>query len=238
VGLLEQYFESGLIQSHSLCNRRGCRLQIYTVNLHAMPVGEAEHPKWCIKGSAPGHGKNSGNSPDAHGRQASGLFLSLSLKHFTGDTLAGSSVVRDPHGKPRLLPELCFFNPSHCPPFAAIGITESSDIGIDVETRITLSGAMEVADQVLSPKELSEWNALNRDARCGRFLAYWRVKEAILKAFGEGLQRNPREICIEFTHEGPRIRRLPSQYGDPCEWEVGEFKPPDPFPVVAWALAP
>ena len=122
--------------------------------------------------------------------------------------------------------------------FAAIGITDYSDIGVDIETRITLSGAMEVAEKVLSPNELSEWNALNQDAKCGRFLSYWRVKEAILKAAGEGLQRNPREICIEFSPKGPCIRRLPLQYGDPGEWEVGEFSAPYPFPEIAWALAP
>lgn len=151
---------------------------------------------------------------------------------------AAPDIVVSPRGKPQLLPPLCQFSFSRSEPFAAMAITADKAIGIDIETRACDATATEVATACMSPAELADWQVLDPPARTQRFLSTWRIKEAILKATGDGLLCDPRGIELEFREGIARIIHLPNHYPRPSVWRIGEFVPPSPLPTLAWAVYP
>ena len=93
-------------------------------------------------------------------------------------------------GRPALAPAFAAtglnFNVAHTPGMAVIAVGRVARIGVDVEAsdkRVPLP----VARRYFSPREAAALDALAPEARPRRFLRLWTLKEAYLKAVGEGL---------------------------------------------------
>jgi 4'-phosphopantetheinyl transferase len=88
------------------------------------------------------------------------------------------------HGKPYLADcENLHFNLSHSGELAALAISERRRLGVDIERFRPVS--MDVVADSLSPAELCRMQAAPDSI--ASFYAHWTMKEAYLKALGEGL---------------------------------------------------
>ena len=100
-------------------------------------------------------------------------------------------------GKPRLAPpHSLHFNTSHAGDWVLHAFSTSSAVGVDVEPIPTDALPIEDYDDVLAPQELRELLSLSTAQRGRAFTTLWVCKEAYVKAWGQGLNRSLREICI------------------------------------------
>lgn len=142
----------------------------------------------------------------------------------------------NPHEKPLLAGNPIHFNLSHSGNVAAVGLTQAGELGIDIETRSSLKTARQVSPRVMTPAELNWWQALPEDGQMDAFIRLWTLKEAILKAQGEGLLRDAREIRLDLDKEEPGIASLSEPLGPLANWEIGLADAEAGFPRIAWAL--
>jgi 4'-phosphopantetheinyl transferase len=95
------------------------------------------------------------------------------------------------HGRPEIvspggLPPLRF-NLSHTEGIVVCAVAFERDIGVDVEDAHRKRIAMELADRYFSREEACGLHALPSSRQRDRFLEYWTLKEAYIKAKGMGL---------------------------------------------------
>lgn len=102
-------------------------------------------------------------------------------------------------GKPFLIdaPHL-FFNVSHCPTGALIALCDAVPVGIDIENRAASAFDPHIAAAVCTPRELS-WFLDHPACRDDAFVRWWSRKEAIMKAWGDGLSQRMSMIDIDAT---------------------------------------
>ncbi len=124
------------------------------------------------------------------------------------------------YGKPYLAGEPVQFSFSHTQNNAVIAIAYTGSVGIDIETLPSTETCTEVADRLLTQNEdIQHLRALDEEYRLA-FLRYWTLKEAIIKASGEGLSRDLKEIQFEQISPAPVLSRIPLSYGDKSEWKL------------------
>jgi 4'-phosphopantetheinyl transferase len=135
--------------------------------------------------------------------------LRLLLSRYTGDLPDKILFRYEPHGKPALggAPGLQF-NLSHSRDFAAIAISRSNAVGIDIEFIDPDFRCREVAPEFLSTEELRVLAARSPAAQPNFFFQIWTIKEALLKAVGGGFSLDPRLIRIRMEPD-PEIVSAP-----------------------------
>ncbi len=97
---------------------------------------------------------------------------------------------RSAGGRPGLAPAFAptglNFNVAHTPGMAVMAVGRVARIGVDIEAR-DKRVPLPVARRYFSQREADALDALAPEARPHRFLRLWTLKEAYLKAVGEGL---------------------------------------------------
>ena len=100
--------------------------------------------------------------------------------------------VPDGLGKPRIahpVPEdRLMFSLSHTRGLVSCAVAQEVAVGIDVEAKAPPRAYEANAQRVLTPQERKDLEALPPSKRKGRFLDYWTLKEAHLKARGTGIR--------------------------------------------------
>ncbi|MCX7899762.1 MAG: 4'-phosphopantetheinyl transferase superfamily protein [Methylocystis sp.] len=94
------------------------------------------------------------------------------------------------HGKPYLVdaPIDLRFSLSHTRGMVAVAIAKGAEIGVDVEGPRGVSDAMKLAERYFTTPEVALLrDTPEGDARREIFLRIWTLKEAVIKAVGEGL---------------------------------------------------
>ncbi len=133
-------------------------------------------------------------------------------------------------GKPALADELSkwklHYNISHTHGLAACAIA-AHDIGIDVE-RSDRTIDLGIARDYFAPEEVQILNSAPPSQKNNIFFRFWSLKEAFIKATGEGLSR--RLDSFSFSFEPLRIAFHPEQNDrqpgdDPAEWRFWELHP-------------
>ena len=104
-------------------------------------------------------------------------------------------LARDVDGAPALS-----FNLTHAQGLAACVVTRGLDVGIDVEPIHRGLNSLEVARSYFSPMEIATLERCHVDERAEHFAAVWTLKEAYLKATGDGILANL-DRCT-FVFEG------------------------------------
>jgi 4'-phosphopantetheinyl transferase len=110
---------------------------------------------------------------------------------YLGQTPASLKFLNDSKGKPYLKPNGAdtglYFNLSHSNDVALLGIVLNRQIGVDIEFIRPLSNMESIAGRYFSESEMNM--ILNRpEKECNQiFFNYWTIKEAYLKATGEGI---------------------------------------------------
>ncbi len=109
---------------------------------------------------------------------------------------------RQAGGKPVVeegLPQLCF-SLSHCRGMVAVAVAQGLDVGVDVEAAGSTRRGEGVIDLVLAPAERAFVAAATDEATwCDRFFAFWTLKEAVIKATGQGLAADLPGFAIALT---------------------------------------
>ena len=89
------------------------------------------------------------------------------------------------------------FSLSHGRTYSLIALSESGEIGCDIEDRFDgKGGAADLVHSILHPEELQQWSGLPAQEQDDAFKRYWVRKEAVLKAAGTGFLKDPRSLIV------------------------------------------
>jgi 4'-phosphopantetheinyl transferase len=154
--------------------------------------------------------------------------------------------VHGPYGKPEIAPgnfdhqlsghRDLRFNISHTNGLAACAVTYGRDLGVDVEAS-DRAVELEIADRYFAPEEIATIRSAAPDQRQSLLFRFWTLKEAFIKATGEGLSR-PLD-SFAFTLDPIRISFHPNRDDarrddNPTCWQFAQCRP---FPNRFLALA-
>ncbi len=162
------------------------------------------------------------------------------LGRYLGQEPASLRFRYGPHGKPYLAlggDALDLrFNLSHSHNLALYAVAHGREVGVDLERVRFDETAMEIATQFFSTRELAALRALPERTRTETFFKYWTVKEAYLKAKGEGLGGEFEKFIVRL--EDGRAEVLQTD-ADQLEEERGawEINVSEPMPGYVAALA-
>ena len=96
------------------------------------------------------------------------------------------------------------FSLSRSAGLAAVAISATGEVGVDIEAVRPISNLEELAGRCMSDSELAEYRAGPPDRALEFFFHLWTCKEAVLKAAGVGLSLDPRSIHIGFAEDPAR----------------------------------
>jgi 4'-phosphopantetheinyl transferase len=147
----------------------------------------------------------------------------------TSDRLERPEVV-----SPKLCPRLRF-NLSHTRGLVACLVACELDCGIDVEVRRPVEDLEALAGKVLSPAERSDLTALPDDLRPARFFSYWTLKEAYVKARGQGLSLPLDAVSFDFSRNRIAITLGQSLNDRGSDWQFEQWAPTEHH-IVAVAI--
>ncbi|HET7150702.1 MAG TPA: 4'-phosphopantetheinyl transferase superfamily protein [Candidatus Acidoferrum sp.] len=137
------------------------------------------------------------------------------------------SFVYNAFGKPDLSPEFANplkFNLSHSAGLAIIAIAGASNVGVDLEYIRAESDYVDIARHFFSQAENDYLISLPNQLCAKTFFNYWVMKEAYLKARGEGLAIPLNSFSVPLTT-------------DPAQAPVDFYVPSgDIFPPKRWSL--
>lgn len=124
-------------------------------------------------------------------------------------------------GKPYLLdsPGDLRFSLSHTRGMVAVAICEGADVGVDVETSDRRAESMKLAERFFAPEEVAMLAAVEGDARREMFFAIWTLKEAVVKATGDGLAGGLDGFAVSL--DPPRAASL---LDSAQEWGVAHWR--------------
>jgi 4'-phosphopantetheinyl transferase len=127
------------------------------------------------------------------------------------------------------------FSLTHTPGLVACFIARDCECGVDAEAIGRRGDLPRLAQRVLSAAERGEWEALPEPERRVRFLVYWTLKEAYLKARGLGLSLPPRELSFALEDERIRLAAAPASESDRDAWQFTAARP-TPTHTLATAI--
>lgn len=140
-----------------------------------------------------------------------------------------------PRGKPELggaLAGALAFNVSHSEDVALCAVAPRGPIGVDGERLRDLPDLDSIAAHFFSPLERAFIGGPG-SARVNRFFYLWTLKEAWLKAEGEGLSGPLTEVEIVPGPDGnPKLRASRCGVPSDLEWRLRSF-----YPVPGWVGA-
>jgi 4'-phosphopantetheinyl transferase len=127
------------------------------------------------------------------------------------------------------------FNLSHSGDLALVAVSPDREVGVDLEWRPRVRDVEEIADRYFSASELLALEGLPADQRRDAFLRGWVLKEAYLKACGDGLRRRLDDFDVTLRdEEPPRLLAVRDRLGDESRWTLRYLRP---HPEFAAALA-
>lgn len=121
------------------------------------------------------------------------------------------------------------FNVAHSGDWVVYGITPGVAIGVDVETPTPRRHLGAIIQRCLTPREQATLPPLDSPQCLGRFLDYWTVKEAYLKATGLGLYYPMAQVEVAWQPQP----HLTQPVGAAHQWTVATWQPQ---PAIAAAV--
>jgi 4'-phosphopantetheinyl transferase len=137
-------------------------------------------------------------------------------------------------GKPEIDPSLGLpglrFNLSHTRGLVACAVASRDDLGLDVEDLQRREASPGIAERHFAPAEVALLAAAPQADRHETFLRIWTLKEAFVKATGDGIGLGLHRFA--FTLDPPR---LTLEAGDAAAWRFLQWRP-TPRHILAVAL--
>lgn len=144
-----------------------------------------------------------------------------------------------PHGKPYLADRLgdatLRFNLAHSHELALYAFTRGREIGVDLEYIRYMPGVEQIAARFFSTRENAVLHALPTSQKQEAFFNCWTLKEAYIKAIGNGLAQPLDKFDVSLAPGEPA--RLLSVEGAPEEASRWSLKALTPAPGYVAALA-
>jgi len=113
------------------------------------------------------------------------------------------------------------FSLSHACGTVACAIAADAAIGIDVERTDVAFDYSPLASRYCSDEEIAQLNRCSPQDRSIRFIEMWTLKEAYLKATGQGLSESLRDVG--FSVDGDRVHFLPTGNVRTDAWHFAVF---------------
>lgn len=133
-------------------------------------------------------------------------------------------------GKPKLLNSNLQFNVSHSQDIALYSFTNNNLIGIDVEYLRSNVECDKIAKRFFNKSEYQIINNLISEKQAQTFFYFWTMKEAYLKATGEGLGGGLKTVEIEFNDSWEAaIKAIANSATEPNNWFFESFIPEKDF---------
>lgn len=175
---------------------------------------------------------------DARRFAAARLALRVVLGARTDLPPADIEIARAPGGKPRLARrEAPRFNVSHSGPALLVALHARHAVGVDVERAEPPVDVGPLIPLVLTDREAAALPAGPPEARSWAFMRYWTIKEAVLKASGEGLARSLLAVEVDLAGAEPRLRLQPDDHAGLGQWSVRAWRHGAYAAAVAWVVA-
>jgi 4'-phosphopantetheinyl transferase len=126
------------------------------------------------------------------------------------------------------------FNLAHSGGVVACIVTDNRDAGVDVEDLGRRLVEPDLWHRYCAPSEVADIEAQPAEARHHRFLTYWTLKEAYLKAIGLGIGVHLADIAFHLSAGDPTIHFHDSLAGTSTDWAFGMTQVSEQF-LVSWA---
>ncbi|MFI5177370.1 MAG: 4'-phosphopantetheinyl transferase family protein [Vicinamibacterales bacterium] len=143
-----------------------------------------------------------------------------------------------PRGRPEIAaPDTPLtFNLAHSAGLVACALALGRQVGVDVEDRERRPVDRQVVPRYCAPDERRDIEAQGPGSWHDRFLLYWTLKEAYLKARGLGIALQLAEISFTLEAGAPRVAFLRSLAGTDDRWAF-HLARPTPRHVLAVAAS-
>jgi 4'-phosphopantetheinyl transferase len=140
---------------------------------------------------------------DRHTYLAAHALVRIALSRYASYAPTQWEFTRGPHGRPEIklvtgLPALRF-NLSHTQGMVACVITLDRDCGIDVERIRPMKDMAGIADTVFSSAEIAYLHSQNKENWPHHFFKFWTLKEAYIKAIGQGFSAPLKNITFDIS---------------------------------------
>jgi len=126
------------------------------------------------------------------------------------------------------------FSLSHSHGLALYAVAWARPVGVDVERIRADIGLMEIARRFFAPREAEALGRLPADERLHAFFHCWTRKEALLKAWGEGLPFGLNRLSVSISPKEAAVLETPFDPGEAARWRL---HPLEPAPNFVGALA-
>jgi 4'-phosphopantetheinyl transferase len=124
-------------------------------------------------------------------------------------------------GKPFLPTGNLQFNLAHTRDSAIYAFCLNAAVGVDLEYIRPIEDMSGIASRFFSHAENEVIKSAPADKQINLFFTYWTLKEAYIKAVGQGLSLPLDSFEILFTEkQGPRIFRIGDNYEEPGNWSL------------------
>ena len=134
----------------------------------------------------------------------------------------------NPFGKPHIAhPTDCplRFNLSHTSELIVCAVSQGWELGVDVEDLRRQVADESIARHYFAPDEIASLLAVPTGERPERFLEFWTLKEAFLKAHGAGLSIPLKSFSFtQAADQSPQIHFHDPSLGDPRRWQFHAFR--------------
>jgi len=122
--------------------------------------------------------------------------------------------------------EQLYFNIAHSGNVALFAFLRDREIGIDIEYIHEIREMDDIARNYFSSKEFESYSHLPEGYRTKPFFNCWTMKEAFIKAIGEGFSRPLHKFDVSFLPSVPaRLNSINGDYKAAAEWTIKELKP-------------
>lgn len=158
------------------------------------------------------------------------------LSALTGTPAHAVALVEGPRGRPAIAaPATPFqFNLAHSGGVVACIVSDTREAGVDVEYLERRPVPADLWHRFCAPSEIADIEAQPIDARQHRFLTYWTLKEAYLKARGLGIAVHLSDVAFSLTGLHPTVGFHESLLGTSSDWAFG-MVPAGPQYLISWA---
>lgn len=165
--------------------------------------------------------------------------LHVLLARYLRETPGRIVFEQNPFGKPALAPSIHHedlrFNLSHSEGLVLYAFTRGREVGVDVERIRPVPDFERIAEQYFSLAERAELGALGSECKLDGFFAFWTLKEAYIKALGQGLSVPLHDFSVSLQPDA--VGRLLRHAGADCECGRWSLQRLTPGPGYAGALA-
>lgn len=155
------------------------------------------------------------------------LLIRRWLEAVAGTPAAGWQLVEGLRGRPAIAhpPSPWSFNLAHSGGFVACVLSLVPDVGVDLEHLDRRPMARDLVRRFCSPMEIADIERQPGTERDRRFLTYWTLKEAYLKARGLGISVHLADVEFSLDGPDPAIAFRASLEGTDPAWAFALFQP-------------